>query len=234
MVSTAPSPRALRTDLMLALCRSAGHTNATYSPARPASCSEKARSLANALATIGGRDATSLQRMALILFARAILSFFTDLSSTSTPLLSCLSLILSLMYLGREGALVERLFPSVLAMSGKTDTVSAAGNITTTAESALTRRTFQVGAVSGSTPYPRSLKLRLTEESVLEPKYTALTPPSSTYSPAVVKSAFANTPFAFLFSSSGSGLISPGTECWNSWLKRAVLNITPKPPKSNT
>ena len=70
-------------------------------------------------------------------------------------------------------AAAQRLFPRVLAMSGKTDIVSNAGNITTMLEAILTVARSQNEVLSASNPIVKLAKFRLTEERVLAPKKEA-------------------------------------------------------------
>lgn len=73
----------------------------------------------------------------------------------------------------------DKLFPSVLAIKGKTLMVSNAGKITTMPAAVRTTVNSQKGLVSGPRPIVNLAKFKLTEERVLAPKKDAADVPSN-------------------------------------------------------
>lgn len=71
-----------------------------------------------------------------------------------------------------KGAPLEesKLLPSVFAMSGKTEMVSRAGNMTTILDAAFNMVSVKFDTSSACKPKVKFEKLRLTLDSVLEPK----------------------------------------------------------------
>ena len=75
-------------------------------------------------------------------------------------------------------AAAQRLFPSVLAIRGKTEIVSKAGKITTMLAAVLTAVKSKKEAVSEFKPIVKLAKLRFTDERVFAPKKDAAEVPS--------------------------------------------------------
>eukprot|EP00622_Pseudochattonella_farcimen_P004991 FR740519.1.p2 GENE.FR740519.1~~FR740519.1.p2 ORF type:complete len:199 (-),score=13.02 FR740519.1:3-599(-) len=109
-------------------------------------------------------------------------------------------------------------------MRGNTLSVSNAGNSTARCESIVKTRGVDL------CPQEKPSKLRLHEGNMAGPNATAHKHPIAMYKMQVVARAETKTfPAEDRRASNDNGCSKPGTECWNSWLNRAVENMMLKP-----
>jgi hypothetical protein len=152
-------------------CNRDGAKKATYRPATPARRRENDRSLAPKDAISGGMAATKRQNTVAILEARCKQCFRTSGGKSWKELklgAGGRRCAIHFKKAGPEAA--KKLLPSVLAINGKTEIVSNAGNMTTTLAAAFNMDRTRSDDASGLRPNVKFEKLRFTLDWVLAPK----------------------------------------------------------------